>query len=181
MNLQEKFKIWDATSPTVTEVKAYLNRLCGKTPLTLVYKRPDGKVLRTDKVETDKKFIGIMIEDTVFFARGFTRADITEEQKDVCAADIRAWTKVNPEFPPFSYPVTETECLLLAAHREELDTTVECLAWHNLSMPRFSKNLGVGWLCEENTDCRHEDGDTCLSRYLEMYGDIWICNSAACL
>lgn len=60
MTQDEKFAIWDATHPEVKEVREYLDRLCGKTPLPLVYLYPKEHYSRvvTDVLPEEKKTLG---------------------------------------------------------------------------------------------------------------------------
>lgn len=181
MTQEEKFKIWDATSPEIREVKEYLNRLCGQTPLKLVFRNAEQKPVCSNTILADHTFVGILVSKTVFFARGYTVKEVSKdpsgELKEVFAKDIFQWVQNNPLFPPNSRPILENDRRLLAHYAKDLHNTLEILKYHNLKMPYFRHE--IGWLQgnDESVSVLHFDGSTRLNYYLAGYGDIWICNS----
>lgn len=181
MKQEEKFKIWDATEPTVAEVKEYLNRLCGQTPLQLVFRNQKKELVYSDTILTDHTFVGILVSQTIFFARGYTAEDAAKDEqgelKEVYAKDVFSWVENNPLFPPNSRPLLKSDRELLSHYDKELLNTLAILEYHRLKMPYY--RYDIGWL-EGNDDSvflTDNNGETRLNYFLQCYGDIWICHS----
>ena len=181
MTQEEKFKIWDATSPEIREVKEYLNRLCGQTPLQLVFRNAGQTPVCSNTILAAHTFVGILVSKTVFFARGYTVKEVAKGErgvlKEVFAKDIFQWVQNNPLFPPNSRPMLEKDRRLLDHYAKDLYNTLEILKYHNLQMPYFRHE--IGWLQgnDDSVFVSYSDGETRLNCYLAGYGDIWICNS----
>lgn len=181
MTQEEKFKIWDATSPQITEVKEYLNRLCGKAPLQLVFRSPQKELVYSYQILAEHTFVGILVSQTIFFAKGYTVEDAKKEKKgelkEVYAKDVFNWVENNPLFPPNSRPLLKRDRQLLSHYNKELLNTLAVLEYHRLKMPYY--RYDIGWL-EGNNDSIvliDNNGETRLNYFLQCYGDIWICNS----
>lgn len=188
MNKEEKFKIWDATFPSVSEVKEYLDRICGTTPLPLVFKTDNGKFLFDNQIR-DFPFVGVLIENMIFYAKGFSSRDRYEENgctllyHNLSVKDIDNWIKQNIDaFAPNAHPVYENNAVLLYKHQDELRQTAEILEYHqafkkDLRLPKLHQKL-IPWFQEKptSTDAYHIDGMTRASYFLESFGDFWICS-----
>ena len=188
MNKEEKFKIWDATAPTVSEVREYLDRICGTTPLPLVFKTEDGKLLFDNQIR-DYPFVGILIENMIFYAKGFSNRDRYDENgctllyHNLSVQDVENWVKQNIDaFAPDAHPVYENNAVLLYKHQDELRQTAEILEYHkpfkqDLRLPKLHKSL-IPWFEEgtSSTTVYHIDGETRSSYFLESFGDLWVCS-----
>ena len=188
MRKEEKFKIWDATSPDVSEVREYLDRLCGTTPLPLVFKAEDGKFLYDNQIH-NLPFVGILIEDTIFYARGFSNRDRYDKNscsllyRDLSVGDIENWIKQNIDtFASDAHPVYEQDAVLLHKHRDKLLQTIKILDYHRISgkdmrLPKLHDTL-IPWVKKNPSSISvyHLDGMTRTSFFLEVFGDLWVCS-----
>lgn len=181
MTQEEKIKIWDATEPTIAEVKEYLKRLCGQTPLQLVFRNQKKELVYSNTILTDHTFVGILVSQTIFFAQGYTVNELKKEEngelKEVYAKDVFNWVENNPLFPPNSRPLLKSDRQLLSYYKQDFLNTLEILEYHRVKMPYY--RYDIGWL-EGNNDSRvllDNNGETLLNYFLQCYGDIWVCNS----
>ena len=182
MKTEEKFKIWDATNPTIGEVEAYLALLCGNTPLQLVYKTADNKFLFVNEVIPKANFIGIVVKDMVLFARGFSKSDIPLGKQDLSVQFICKWIRATPLYSENAHPIYENDVKLLYNNFNDFLTTMKILSYHKVKMPEIKYYDEIAWVkapTDENSKdyfCTHDDGGARLDYYLEMYGDILICS-----
>lgn len=182
MKTEEKFKIWDATSPSISEVEAYLDRLCGKTPLQLIYKTTDNKFLYVNEVIANGNFIGIVINDMVLYAKSFNKQDIPPGKQDLAVKFICRWIAANPLYSENAHPVYKNDVRLLEGNFNDFITTMKILKYHKVKIPEIKYYDMIAWVkpaTDENSNdyfCSHDDGGARLDHYLEMYGDILICS-----
>ena len=180
MNRNEKFAVWDATHPQIIEVKEYLDRLCGKTPLNLVYK--DGNdLIVTNQIKQKKlqQLVGILLNDeTVLHLRAFTYDDakpLFGTEGDIDTRTICTW--VSSQMATFSNarPAQEADIKMLDRHKDKLKTTLEVLDYHGVKLPKFGKN-GQVWLSAnpDSVFCKHRNGESRLEYYLQWFCDILI-------
>ncbi len=183
MNKEEKFKIWDATNPSILEVKEYLNRISAITPLQLVFKTQDGTLIFDNHIR-NLPFIGVLIENIIFYAKGFSNQDGCDlESHDLTVGDINNWIKQNIDaFAPNAHLAYENNAVLLYLHQDELRQIAEIFHYHqtfkkDLRLPKLHNRL-IPWFKEKpnSTDAYHIDGITRASYFLEHFGDFWICS-----
>ncbi|MBR1648679.1 MAG: hypothetical protein IJ689_03670 [Alphaproteobacteria bacterium] len=184
MKRSEKFKIWDATKPKIGEVKAYLNRLCGKTQLQLVYYDPQEQHFYfTNTIDKEAQFVGILIEDTIFHVLGFSRNTLYGECGDIllehplCVGDINHWCAKQMFFGQRVRLLNEDDYRLLEENEVAFHDTLGVLEYHEVSMPacqrfpcRFGKNPA-------SSVCRMENASFQMRKYLEEQGDFWFCSN----
>jgi len=182
MTQKEKFAIWDATHPEVCEVRAYLARMCGKTPLPLVYfnKEENSKTVVYD-VLSDKlaNLVGILIdENTVMFLKAITAKDIKQllENSSICVlreTNVNDWVK--EQFNDFSNPraATKQDIKLLDKKREDALTTFDILDYHGVKLPKPSWEY-LGRLNKGADVVERWDGSTKIDYYVETYGDLLV-------
>lgn len=181
MNRNEKFAVWDATHPQIAEVKAYLDRLCGKTPLNLVYKDGNDLIVNNQiKPKQLKQLVGILLDDeTVLHLRAFTYDDakplLDGDSGNISTRMVVAW--VSSQMATFSNarPAQEADIKLLDRHKDKLKTTLEVLDYHGVKLPKFGKN-GQVWLSTnpDSVFCKHWNGEGRLEYYLQWFCDILI-------
>lgn len=183
MDTNEKFKIWDATEPQVSEVRAYLDRICGKTPAQLVYKNEDGTFSYTDTVCKERPLIGVLYYGTVFYLRAFCNQDLYDEtdgnfscEKSVHVGNVNDWISKNDFFAPEAHIVYESDYRRISGHGEEFWTTLEILEYHQLLMPGFKRSFY--WFSEAPEDGRIYDDEWqgYMSNHLKSGGVFWICS-----
>lgn len=175
------FRILDAMQPRIRDLNAYLDAICGKTPLKLVYE-VDGNLFFTYDILKRGKFLGIVIDNTVYYAKGFARKDLFDVNGkrlyadfELSVQDILNWMKkhVGSPFSSKVHPMTDDERYRLEQHREELDETILILKRHGFAMPN-SSTLAVLNENPESRYCDFFDGDSCLDNFLG-YADFWFC------
>lgn len=179
MTREEIFKILDAMQLSVEDVNAYLDALCGKTPLKLAYET-DGSQLFTHNVLPKGKFLGIVINDILYYAKGFTRQDLFDgnNQKiydDLSVQDVLDWMKkhIGVPFSPQVHPMTDNERYRLEEHKKEFDETLLILKRHGFTMPNGS-TLAVLEDSPQSVFCDFFDGHARLEHFLG-YADFWFC------
>ena len=186
MKTEEKFKIWDATEPSIPEIRDYLNRICGKAPLTLVYKNTDGTLKYCHEV-LNEPFVGIMIEDIIFYAKGFENKDMYDENcklvwPDISVENVNKWLSQNSQlFPTKPHLLNKRDALLLSTKQKDLNLTLQILDYHHsknssLKMPKFRYSVGWHDSNRYSTSVFYANGSTTMKRYLEEYGDFWFCS-----
>lgn len=181
MTQEEKFKIWDATNPEVKEVKAYLARMCGQTPLPLVYQTDDVQKKVVTTVLPDKKgnLVGILIdENTMLFLRAVTAKDIKQllENSSICVLrepNVNALVKA--QFTDFPNPraATKQDIKLLDKKRADVLTTFDILDYHGVKLPKPCWEH-LGRLNKGADVVERWDGDTRIDYYVEAYGDLLV-------
>lgn len=181
MTQQEKFEIWDATHPEVREVRAYLDRMCGKTPLPLVYQTEDvNKKVVTDVLPDEKaNLVGILIdENTLMYLKAITAKDIKQllENSSICVlreTNVNAWVK--EQFTDFPNPraATKQDIKLLDKKRADVLTTFDILDYHGVKLPKPCWEH-LGRLNKGADVVERWDGDTRIDYYVEAYGDLLV-------
>ena len=183
MTKEEKFAIWDATHPEVCEVRAYLDRLCGTTPLPLVFATKDGyKVTKdffADKMQETSNLVGILLnENTVLHLEAFSKEDCNQLMKSFSGCvlregDINAWIK--GKFTDFSgiRVATEHDIKLLDKKRADVLTTFDILGYHGVKLPKPCWEC-LGWLRINDSTVQYWDGGAEIYHYLKTYGDLLI-------
>ena len=179
MTREEIFKILDAMQLSVEDVNAYLDVLCGKTPLKLAYET-DGSQLFTHDVLPKSKFLGIVINDILYYAKGFTRQDLFDgnNQKiydDLSVQNVLDWMKkhIGVPFSSQVHPMTDDERYRLEEYKKEFDETLLRGGGDGFTMPNGSTLA----LLEENPEskfCDYFDGSSRLEYFLG-YADFWFC------
>lgn len=181
MTQQEKFEIWDATHPEVKEVRAYLDRMCGKTPLPLVYFKTKEDVTVGRDVLPDKlaNLVGILIsEDTVMFLKAITARDIKQllENSSICVLrETNVNALVKEQFTDFPNPraATKQDIKLLDKKRADVLTTFDILDYHGVKLPKPCWEH-LGRLNKGADVVERWDGDTRIDYYVEAYGDLLV-------
>lgn len=182
MTQQEKFEIWDATHPEVKEVRAYLDRICGKTPLPLLYLYPkevDRKITQDVLVEEKDRLVGILLnENTVVYLRALTKDDISSLYEgdavwSVTDKEIKAWVKNHFTDLPNVRAATEKDIKLLSLKRSAFSVTLDILQYHGLNVPRPSFTH-LGWIKDNSYVIKHWEGETRIFYYLESSGDLLV-------
>ena len=180
MTQDEKFAIWDATHPEVKEVRAYLDRLCGKTPLPLVYLYPKEHYSRvvTDVLPEEKDHLaGILLnENTVLYLKAFTKKDFKslfdkDSVDNATEQCISAWVKSQFSTLPNARAATKQDIELLYKKGERVLTTMEILDYHGIKLPRWKY---LGWLNKGSYEIEDSEGSARIYHFLEVYGDLLI-------
>lgn len=181
MKQEEKFAIWDATHPEVREVRAYLDRLCGKTPLPLVYQTEDAdkKVVTDVLPDETANLVGILIdENTLMYLKAITAKDIKQllENSSICVlreTNVNAWVK--EQFTDFPNPraATKQDIKLLDKKRADVLTTFDILDYHGVKLPKPCWEH-LGRLNKGADVVERWDGDTRIDYYVEAYGDLLV-------
>ncbi len=181
MTREEIFRIFDAVQPSIEDLNAYLDALCGKTPLKLAYDVNGARVYTHDVLKTEC-FVGIVIENTLFYAKGFSRKDLFDDQgnklykdMELNVQDILNWIEKHSgtTFSSKAHPMTDDECHLLNKNSVKLEETVLILKRHGLSMPK-SDPLAVLNEKKDCTFCEYFEGHSRMEHFLN-YADFWIC------
>ena len=179
MTKEEKFAIWDVTHPEVKEVRAYLDRLCGKTPLPLVYlsEETHQRVITDVLPEEKDHLIGILLnENTVLYLKAFTKDDFKSlydrvSVNNATEQDISAWVERQFTTLPNARAATEQDIELLYKKGERVLTTMEILDYHGIKLPRWKY---LGWLNKGSYEIEDSEGSARIYYFLEDDGDLLI-------
>jgi len=180
MTQKEKFEVWDATHPEVKEVRAYLDRLCGKTPLPLVYlyQEENSSKVVTDVLPDEKDhLVGILLnEKTVLYLKAFTKNDFyslydRDSVYDAIEQDINSWIKKQFTVLPNAHAATKQDIELLYKKEANILTTMEILDYHGIKLPRWKY---LGWLNKGAHDIEDSEGVTRIYYFLESDGDLLV-------
>lgn len=182
MTQQEKFEIWDATHPEIKEVRAYLDRMCGKTPLPLLYLNPrenKANVTRDVLIEEKDRLVGIFLdENTVVYLKSLTKDSISSLYEGdavwgLTDKEVKAWVKNHFTDLPNVRAATKKDIKLLNNKRHLFSTTLEILQYHHLDTPHLS-STHLGWIKDNAYTVEHWDGETRIFYYLEHCGDLLV-------
>ena len=183
MKRDELFRIWDATNPTFDDIKAYLDRFCGTTPLELAFKDKNGNIFYQNTIDKNSVFLGVVVDGTIFYSRGFTQDDMYHKDgvslryEDLSVGDVTAWIRETDIFPKTAHLVREVDCAKLEANRQDFTTTVKILKHHGIEMPKFCRY--IYWFNTEylsSTTAHYWDGHCTMQYYLDK-DDYWICSN----
>ena len=143
MKRDELFRIWDATNPTFDDIKAYLDWFCRVTPLELAFRKKDGSMLYQNKVDNNLEFVGIVINNHIFYARGFTKEDLNDvsDSSTLSVGTIVKWIKNNPFFPTDAHLISEDDFKIIAKSNTNLDKTIKILEYNGIKMPKSKDGL----------------------------------------
>ena len=147
MKRDELFRIWDATNPTFDDIKAYLDHFCGTTPLELAFKDKNGNIFYQNMIDKDSSFIGIVVNDTIFYSRGFTKNDMYHKDgvslryEDLSVGDVTEWIKEVAILPQTAHLVREIDCAKLDTNWQKFITTIKILKHHGIEMPKFNREI----------------------------------------
>ncbi len=137
MKKHEKFKVFDACQPTVSEVKEYLERISGEAPFNLIFVK-DGKKNITNKLKKDLgELEGVIIDRTIFYTKCLDRAyrDTLPEDTKLSAEDVFRAGRVLLQ-PKDVTPMSDNDLELL---KDNLDDYVKLLdmlsVWGYEAMP----------------------------------------------
>lgn len=93
MDTQDMFRVFDACRPSVPQVLEYLERISGHSPFDLIFSK-DGKETITNQISRDLgELIGIVINRTVFYAKGLGRKDVISKENDITVNDLFEFAK----------------------------------------------------------------------------------------
>jgi len=182
MTQEEKFAIWDATHPEVREVRAYLDRMCGKTPLPLVYLYPKeqcSKVVTDFLPEEKDHLVGILInENTMLYLRAVTFKDMKCVIGDRLLSDIREndvnnFVKKQFTNMPHIRVATKKDVALVDKVHSKLFTTLEILDYHGIKLPKPCWEH-LGRTVKNSNFINYWDGEALLYYYLKDYGDLLV-------
>ena len=182
MKRDELFRIWDATNPTIDDINAYLDRFCGTTPLELAFKDKNGNIFYQNTIDKDAAFIGIVVNGTIFYSRGFTKDDmylkdgISLRYEDLSVGDVSKWIKEAAIFPQTAHLVRGIDRGTLDRNWHDFITTVKILKHHGIEMPKFNRE--IFWFDVEHPESitAHDSDGHCRMQYYLDRDDYWICS-----
>ncbi len=182
MKRDELFRIWDATNPTFDDIKAYLDRFCGTTPLELAFKDKNGNIFYQNTIDKNSVFLGIVVDGTIFYSRGFTKDDmyhkdgVSLQYEDLSVGDVTAWIKKAAFFPQTAHLVSEVDRQKLDRNWHDFMTTVKILKHHGIEMPKFVSE--IFWFNTDNPNScfAHDSDGNCKMQYYLDKEDYWICS-----
>ena len=183
MTLQEKFEIWDTTHPKIEEMRAYLDRLCGKMPLPLFYATEDGEKLTTDFLPDEKdRLIGILLdENTLLHIKPLAFEDARcligdRLFSDIRENDVNYWLKKQFADIPDIHVATEKDIALVNKVCSKLSATLEALDYHGVKIPKPCWGH-LGWVEKNSSFVKYWDGQSVLYYYLKDDGDLLVFSS----
>lgn len=185
MKREEMFRIWDATQPKVEDVKLYLDRICGKTPLLLAWKEKD-KLTFSYEIKKEAAFVGFIIEDTLFHSRSFTYQDMFDKNgkpffNELKVGNILGWMENHKSIYHFTnetHPLKRSEAWLLELCCDKVKDTIDILDYHNLKVEDTAEDK-LAFLTDDEAEvsCKRLIGSTRLSYFLETGGVFWFCTN----
>jgi len=180
MKLEEKFEIWDATHPKIKEVRMYLDRLCGKTPLSLLYIEPKGKCVTKSILPKEKGYlVGIFINKTsILCLKSLTKNDLKslcDNGSTECVTEIEVNAWVKKQFADYSnaHVATMADIKLLDDKHDAVLTTLAILKYHHVKLPKLCWEQ-LSWLEKGADTVDNYEGKTKIWYYLRTYGDLLV-------
>ena len=167
MTEKERFRVWDATDPSVGEIKKYLQQKCSQTPLPLLYIPEDfDYCVHNDwNVLAGKEatFIGVLLDEkTLLYLKTLTKDDLKDN------FDINAWIKEQFTIFP-SRAATEQDIIKIKENRSKLEETFEILDYHGINnLPRLCWDTLV-WLKDGTFHATWRK--IAIPCYLQNYGE----------
>ena len=196
MKQEEKFKIWNATNPSVAEVWIYLNRLRGKQPdcktlLPLIYYKSGQKFVCNSFLPDKKRHLyGIMLKKGCMLSlKAITKRNInavmafadkeiakglwTAKELAASEARINHWVIKHCSAVFCSMAAYNEDIENLKQQRDAVQQTLEVLRTHGVKIPDINWDCLV-WLNEGENYCRSSRKKYDVREYLETKGDILI-------
>lgn len=173
MTREEIFRILDAMKPEIVDIKAYLDRMCGVSPLCLVSQK-NGKFQVSNKLENIADIIGIMLSDDKSFLclRPVTIKDFMTLEKSDEPAGALVQKFIKATYPANSRAATQDDVLQLERDLGKLWKAFSMLIYHGRNeLPRLER---LGWLDESLQYIEQWEATTKLDYFLEMCGDILV-------
>ncbi|MBO5039121.1 MAG: hypothetical protein J6C85_06700 [Alphaproteobacteria bacterium] len=179
MTQDELFRVMDALNPSLSQVKAYLDRMCGVTPMELVYLK-DGKFGFSNSYEANSAddLFGFSIPNTkkIICRKTLNRDCIKKldlENDATLSQNIQDW--LAREFYPFKARTAQKNDIdVLYKHLGAFRATLETLQYKGVSLLPKLPYRGPAWIRAKSEYCYDHDGMSNLLHYLKCYGDILI-------
>ena len=180
MKTNELFKIIDACDPSISQIKAYLERMSRQAPppFELIFKREE-KLFLTKQISANcGELIGVILDNHIFYITPLTKEFLNKIPEPTFEDVLEFGKKLDPNAQP--RPLTK-EHLLIFAQKTKLFTNLrERLAVFGIKLPEFPKNYllfndkGEGFVYDLDFE---EDGlsSSRVSEFLQIYGDIYFC------
>lgn len=128
MKNEDLFRIFDACKPTVEQVRQYLERISGNAAFDLFFSK-GGKKFLTRKIEPGLgELVGVVIEKTLFLAKGLSLEDFSGinkndrlklTQKDIFEEGRNCYRN--------AFPLDEKALEILERHAEEYENLTDML------------------------------------------------------
>lgn len=176
MTKQEIFKVLDALPLTICDLKEYLDRMCDKTPLPLVYFKK-GKFEIRYEVQMDElnHLFGILLPESkkVLRLQAVNAADFSlKNEKELTREEVLTWVKKK-----FSPDIGQTriasnmDIRALWPYRKEVDLTLDILYGKGVQkLPSLGEC--PGWLDAGQPRINNLRGCFSFEKYLKECGDI---------
>lgn len=169
----------DALNPSLSQVKDYLDRMCGVTPMELVYLK-DGEFVFSNSydVHSADELFGFSIPNTkkIICRKTLNRDCIKQldlENHATLAQNIKDW--LAREFYPFKARVAvKNDIDVLYKHLGAFRATLETLQYKGVSLLPKLHHGGPAWFRTKSGCCYDFDCISNLPHYLRCYGDILI-------
>lgn len=179
MTKDELFRVMDALNPSLSDVRDYLDRMCGVTPMELVYLK-DGKFVFSNSYEANSadELFGFSIPDTkkIICRKTLNRDCIKKldlENHATLAQNIQDW--LVREFYPFkARTAQEKDIDVFYKHRGAFRETLEILQYKGVSELPKPNHVFPAWFRAKIGVCSDFNGMSNLPHYLRCYGDILI-------
>lgn len=196
MTLEEKFRIWNATHPTIAEVEIYLSRLKGETPayktsLPLVYYK-NKTMFEENRFIPDmrQQLYGVRLSDeTMLCLEVITKHDFekiitciqnvvneSRQQAEMLMSEeakINYWVMKHYSNPFCALAAGEADIALLQKNKAKIQQTLEVLSKHGVKTPKINWDCLV-WLEEGENYCQNHKEKYEVKEYLDTMGDILI-------
>lgn len=185
MTKEEKFKIWDATSPTADEVLLYLRCLTGETPLSLVYYDAKNKnCFRLNKFLPNRanELFGFKLptSDKVVRFSSINRINGEIKSKYVDKKFIAKWFDRKFCNNIACWVASKNEIELLKKYQKEIEETFDILKHKGfVKTPNINWRFPT-WMDDETMVCKCEDREVKLLQYLTSYGDVLVFTNWNC-
>ncbi len=196
MTQEEKFKIWDATKPSIAEVGIYLNRLRGKQPdcktsLPLVYYKSHKRFVRKCYLPDNKRHLyGILLNDSLMLSlKAITRRNIDSvmayAEKEIAKgawdakklstteAKINLWVMDHCSAVFAAMAAYDDDVEILQQHRNEVQQTFEVLRTHGVKVPTIDWDC-LAYINEGENYCQDSRRKYDIREYLNTKGDLLI-------
>ena len=179
MKTNELFKIIDACNPSISQIKAYLERISGQTPeaFELVFKK-DGKLFNTSQIAANQgELIGFVFGKTLFYFKALTK-EALENKKDFSLQDVLDFGK---QLHPKASPLTKEQILMVAKKAKSYANLCDRLSVFGYSIPALPnsyllfKDGNVVLFDLEFEDTNYSNFS--ISNFLQDYGNIYFCVS----
>ena len=196
MTQEEKYKIWDATKPSIAEVGIYLNRLRGKQPdcktsLPLVYYKSHKRFVRKCYLPDNKRHLyGILLNDNLMLSlKAITRRNIDSvmayAEKEIAKgaweakklstteAKINHWVMNHCSTVFAALAAYDDDVEILQQHRNAVQQTLEVLRTHGVKVPTIDWEY-LAYINEGENYCQDSHRKYDIREYLKTKGDILI-------